>query len=83
MANGGAAYQRVLLKLSGEALMGDESYGIDEPTVQFIAGEIKAAHELGIQESAASKRYVRALERAKQVLARLPGGREEAWTRSL
>jgi uridylate kinase len=49
MANGDPAYQRVLLKLSGEALMGDQGYGIDEPTVQFIAGEIKTAHRLGVE----------------------------------
>lgn len=49
MGNEAAAYDRVLLKLSGEALMGSQTYGIDEPTVEFIAGEIKAAHDLGVE----------------------------------
>jgi len=44
-----AAYQRVLLKLSGEALMGSQGYGIDEPTVAFIAEEIRSAHSLGVE----------------------------------
>ncbi len=34
-------YNRILLKLSGEALMGDRGYGIDPVTIDFIAGEIK------------------------------------------
>src|SRR3989440_2035128 len=41
-------YQRVLLKLSGEAL-GPHGGGIDAETVQRIAGEIKRVHELGVQ----------------------------------
>jgi uridylate kinase len=49
MANDGAAFKRVLLKLSGEALMGSQDYGIDEPVVRFIAEEIRSAHELGVQ----------------------------------
>lgn len=49
MANEATAYGRVMLKLSGEALMGSQSYGIDEPVVTFIAQEIKAAHDLGVQ----------------------------------
>ena len=35
-----AAYRRILLKLSGEALMGDDAYGINEDVVQRIAAEI-------------------------------------------
>ncbi|HEX4859789.1 MAG TPA: UMP kinase [Rhizomicrobium sp.] len=42
-------YARVLLKVSGEALMGERSYGIDLETVDRIAGDVKAAHEAGIQ----------------------------------
>ena len=34
-------YQRVLLKISGEALMGDGVYGIDHEMVERISGEIK------------------------------------------
>jgi len=42
-------YQRVLLKLSGEALMGDMSYGIDPSIVENIAQEISEAVKVGVQ----------------------------------
>lgn len=42
-------YKRILLKLSGEALMGDKGYGIDPATVNFIAAEIKKAVDLEVQ----------------------------------
>ena len=42
-------YQRVLLKLSGEALMGDLDYGIDPTVIKRIAGEVAEIHELGIE----------------------------------
>ena len=42
-------YQRILLKLSGEALMGNQTSGIDSKIVNQIAQEIKSAHELGVQ----------------------------------
>ncbi len=42
-------YKRVLLKLSGEALMGPKGYGIDHDSVKGIAKEIKELQELGIQ----------------------------------
>lgn len=41
-------YQRVLLKLSGEALLGDKAYGIDETVLRNYAAEIKQAVELGV-----------------------------------
>ncbi len=44
-------YKRVLLKISGEALMGPGDYGIDNPTVDRIAGEIKDAQSLGVELS--------------------------------
>lgn len=43
------AYRRILLKLSGEALMGDRGYGIDPATVEFMAFEIRKAVDLGVQ----------------------------------
>ena len=46
-----AKYKRVLLKLSGEALMGDKGFGLDSETVDRIAEEIKAVHENGVQVS--------------------------------
>jgi len=44
-----AAYRRVLLKLSGEALMGARSFGIDPAVVQAIAGEIRDAVRMGVE----------------------------------
>lgn len=43
------AYQRILLKISGEALMGDLGFGIAPEVVRFLAEEIKAVVALGIQ----------------------------------
>ena len=40
MSNSG--YRRILLKLSGEVLMGDQSFGIDPVTVTRVAEEVKA-----------------------------------------
>lgn len=42
-------YQRVLLKLSGEALMGEQSYGIDPAILEQYAREIQAVVDLGVQ----------------------------------
>jgi len=42
-------YKRILLKISGEAMMGDKGYGIDSSTVDFIAKEIKEAVSIGIE----------------------------------
>lgn len=44
-----ARYHRVLLKLSGEALMGDEPFGIDAKVLDRMAQEIKEVVELGVQ----------------------------------
>ena len=44
-------YRRVLLKISGEALMGGGQYGIDNDTCKRIAGEVKDAKELGAEIS--------------------------------
>ncbi|MGR3511533.1 MAG: UMP kinase [Paracoccaceae bacterium] len=42
-------FKRVLLKISGEALMGDQGYGLHPPTVERIAREVKAVHDLGVE----------------------------------
>jgi uridylate kinase len=42
-------YQRVLLKLSGEGLMGDREFGIDQATVSRICDEVKSVHDQGVQ----------------------------------
>jgi uridylate kinase len=42
-------YKRILLKLSGESLMGDKQYGIDNERVRQYAKEIKTVHDLGME----------------------------------
>jgi len=42
-------YRRVLLKLSGEALMGGQPYGLDVPTLRRLASELAEVHALGCQ----------------------------------
>jgi uridylate kinase len=42
-------FKRVVVKLSGEALMGPDTHGLHAPTLQRIAGDLKAAADLGVQ----------------------------------
>ncbi|MBW1866509.1 MAG: UMP kinase [Deltaproteobacteria bacterium] len=42
-------YKRILLKLSGEALMGDQDFGISPEMIDYVAEEVKAIVDLGIQ----------------------------------
>ncbi len=49
MTDAPVLYQRVLLKLSGEALMGDLDYGIEPEVIQRTAGEVAAVRKLGIE----------------------------------
>ena len=49
MTEAPALYRRVLLKLSGEALMGELDYGIEPEVIQRIAGEIAQVRKLGIE----------------------------------
>ena len=42
-------YKRILLKLSGEALMGESAYGISRPTIESIVAEIAAVAKLGVE----------------------------------
>ena len=42
-------FKRIMLKLSGEALMGDQNYGIDTKVAEAVAQEIKDVHKLGIE----------------------------------
>ena len=46
---GNLRYKRVLLKISGEALMGDQGYGLHPPTVARIAKEVKSVHDMGAE----------------------------------
>ena len=47
--SGNLKYKRVLLKISGEALLGDQQFGIDQKPVEMIANEIKIAHDMGAE----------------------------------
>jgi uridylate kinase len=47
--NSSLCYRRVLLKISGEALMGEQNYGIDVNVARSVAEELKAVHQLGVQ----------------------------------
>jgi uridylate kinase len=47
--DGDQGYRRILLKLSGEALLGDRQYGVDPSFCAFIAGQVGEVHRLGVQ----------------------------------
>ncbi|NRB01833.1 MAG: UMP kinase [Rhodobacteraceae bacterium] len=49
MTESEAKYDRVMLKISGEALMGDQGFGLHPPTVERIAQEVKSVHDLGVE----------------------------------
>jgi len=49
MSGNTPSYKRILLKLSGEALMGGDAYGINRQTISAIVAEIKAIVDLGVQ----------------------------------
>jgi uridylate kinase len=42
-------YKRILLKLSGESLLGSQQYGIDSSVLGYIAEEVKEVHQLGVE----------------------------------
>jgi len=42
-------YRRIMLKISGEALMGSQGFGLHPPTVQRVADEVKSVHGLGVE----------------------------------
>ncbi len=43
------SFKRVMLKISGEALMGKQAYGLNPPTVERIAEEVKSVHDLDVE----------------------------------
>ncbi len=49
MSNGTSQYRRILLKLSGEALMGNDAFGINQETIKKIVNEVKEVVEIGVQ----------------------------------
>lgn len=68
-------YKRVLLKLSGEALMGDQHYGIDPQRLKIYAEEIKEAVKVGVQVAVVigGGNIFRGLQGASQGLDRVKG----------
>jgi uridylate kinase len=49
MAQGQPVYRRILLKLSGEALLGSQPYGIDPPVIKRLAAEIASVCAMGVE----------------------------------
>ena len=43
------SFKRIMLKISGEALMGGQGYGISPPTIERIAAEVKSVHDMDVQ----------------------------------
>jgi uridylate kinase len=68
-------YNRVLLKLSGEALMGERPFGIDPDVVARIADEIREVHELGVQTAivVGGGNIIRGMAAAAQGIDRVAG----------
>lgn len=68
-------YNRVLLKLSGEALMGERPFGIDPDVVARIADEIREVHELGVQTAVVvgGGNIIRGMAAAAQGIDRVAG----------
>ncbi|CUH53080.1 UMP kinase [Shimia marina] len=44
-----ATFNRVMLKISGEALMGDQGFGLHPPTIERIAKEVQTVHDMGVE----------------------------------
>ena len=64
--NSNLSYRRVLLKISGEALMGEQNYGIDVNVARSVAEELKAVHEVcGVASSSVATSSRRFQERRK------------------
>jgi len=68
-------YNRVLLKLSGEALMGERPFGIDPDVVARIADEIREVHELGVETAVVvgGGNIIRGMAAAAQGIDRVAG----------
>ncbi len=68
-------YKRILLKLSGEALMGKEGYGLDPDTLAFVASEIKAVKDCDVQVAlvVGGGNIMRGVKAQKQGIDRVTG----------
>ncbi len=49
--SGRPEFKRIMIKLSGEALMGDQGFGIEPEMIKYVAAEVAAVHEMGVQVS--------------------------------
>lgn len=69
------AYKRILLKLSGEALMGDRPFGIDPDVVARIADEIREVHRVGVETAivVGGGNIIRGMAAAAQGIDRVAG----------
>ena len=47
--SGATRYRRILLKISGEALLGEQPYGVDPKMVAFVAEQVRAVRDLGVE----------------------------------
>jgi hypothetical protein len=54
------AYKRILLKLSGEALMGDDAYGINRATIVRMVREVREVTDLGVAAATSSVAWLAA-----------------------
>ena len=68
-------YRRVLLKLSGEVLAGDQGFGIDPIKASYLANEVKSIHELGVGIGLVigAGNIFRGMQAAKQGMDRVTG----------
>ena len=75
MTTQSAPYQRVLLKLGGEALAGERAYGIDDAVLARIAGEVQAVHALGCETALVlgGGNILRGVEASTRGIARATG----------
>jgi uridylate kinase len=73
--NGGSAYQRILLKLSGEALMGGQKFGIEPDVVARIADEVKDVCSIPVQVAVVvgGGNIIRGVSAATQGIDRVTG----------
>lgn len=75
MAPGGLPYKRVLLKIGGEALAGDQPFGIQDAVLQRVAREVKEIHELQCEVAlvVGGGNIVRGIEASEKGISRATG----------
>ena len=84
---GAKPLKRVMLKISGEALMGPQGFGLHPPTVERIAREVQSVHEMGVEicmviggrQSVFHDRHGGNAARVRDVLRRHLQGHQGRW----